>query len=823
MSRPSSLTTESTTPWEAQTFGEALRFLRKRSQLTQDELGRLVGYSREQIARLENGSRLPDLAVVAALFIPALDIKNQPHFTQQLLELAGQTRQQAPGGHTITVTRTLQTSTRHELEIIDETMNQYSLPVPLFPLIGRDEELNELVEVLLQEARLITLVGAPGIGKTRLALELLHSLPSHFKDGVCFISLETAQQPDDVTRIIFEVLALSANTTPSNQVIQSFLSTRQILLVLDNCEHVLESAPLFAEWLSAAPSLKMICTSRTPLDLYGEYIWDVSVLALPNLSALPSLNELMQIASVKLFLARTRAVNNNFKIQDENALSVAALCVALDGLPLAIEIAAARMREMQVQDLLEQILLARQRSHLSSSIFQQNKRNISERHQTLENAIEWSVRLLSVEQKNIFISLGVMTGGCTLEAAEEICGASPNLLHDLASTSLINIQDGRVKLLEPIRAFAHEKLNLEGRSKLIQQRHASHFAKYAQSVFEGIRGEDQAAWLEFARLDHDNFRCALRYAIDIKDSHLAVAIAGGLWWFWYRQGFVREGRKWLDESLRLAVSDELSIIQKQRRATALNGAGSICAELGDFAEAMQYHEEGLLFRRKLQDATGESIVLHNMGLVERSRGRYSESLHLFEEALQFESPDNISGLAMSYTNLGVTALMMYDLTLATLWLERSFELLRDTGFLWETAYTCNVFATVYFELGDLDCAEEMAKTSLELFEKLGDALFSPEPQLMLAKLAYYRKDIQTAHSLCADIMQQYQQMDDQHGVANVLYVLAWLNVDENPVQAFAFFEESQKLRSTSSHFLSPLEQAENQRLKDALAKRMTSS
>jgi predicted ATPase/transcriptional regulator with XRE-family HTH domain len=800
----------------AQTFGEALRFLRKRSHLTQDELGRLVGYSREQIARLERGSRLPDLAVVVALFIPALDIKNQPVFAQRLLELAAQSRQQPPNTHTLTITRTIQTRTHRELEIVNEIVKQYPLPVPLLPLIGRDEELNLLIDVLLQEARLITLVGAPGIGKTRFALEASHRLSPYFKDGVCFVSLETAQRSQDVERVIFEALALSNTSLPMRQAIQSFLSSRQLLLVLDNCEHILEATPMFAEWLSAAASLKILCTSRAPLDLYGEYVWDVATLATPNLSALPSLSDLAQVASVNLFIMRARAANNSFKMQEENALSVAALCIALDGLPLAIEIAAARIRDMQVQDLLKQMLLARQHPHLSSSTLQQNKRNISERHQTLQNAIEWSVRLLSVEHKNIFISLGVMTGGCTLEAAKEVCGASQDSLQSLASTSLVNIQDGRVKLLEPIRVFAHERLCLEGCLQEIQQRHGQYFEGYAQLIFEGIRGEDQEAWLARARLDHDNFRLALQYAMDTNNSHLAVAIAGGLWWFWNRQGFAREGKKWLDESLSLEVSRELSTLQKQRRATALNGAGSICTELGDFVQAMRYHEEGLYLRRELRDVNGEAIVLHNMGLVERSRGKYLEALVLFEEALQFEAPDNISGLAMSYTNLGITAVMMYDLPLAVSWLERSLGLLRDTGFLWEIAYTCNVFATVYFEAGDLDRSEEMAKTSLELFEKFGDALFLPEPRLMLAKLAHARKDMQAARTLCMDILQQYKKMDDQYGVANVLYVLAWLDVDENPARALDLFEESRHLRNTSNHFLSPLEQVEHQRLKDAL-------
>ncbi|HNC09482.1 MAG TPA: tetratricopeptide repeat protein [Anaerolineales bacterium] len=804
-------------PIPAQSFGDALRFLRKRAHLTQDELGRMVGYSREQIARLENGSRLPDLAVIAALFIPALDIGRQSQLSQQLLELAGQTRSTEGMNQRITVSRTVQTRTQRAVEVVSEETPQFHLPAPLFPILGRETELARVTDLLLNEARLVTLIGAPGIGKTRLAIEAAHTLKPYFPDGVCFVGLDSIQQAEDVPATIASVLELSpsAEQLPVS-LIRSFLSSKNILLVLDNCEHVLDAVELFGECLSAAPDLKLLCTSRAALDLYGEYEWELFPLALPNLAHLPEVDELSHIASVRLFIARCRTALPTFSLNIENALSISTLCTVLDGLPLALEIAAARVRDHSVQDVLQQIMAARGNPQLASTPLQQTKRNIAERHQALNHAIAWSFRLLPVEAQNVFARLGVMNGGCTLNAARQVCGAEPENLKQLASASLLRLEEDRVFMLETLRAFAFEQLIREGLADDTRQIHANYFAGYAQEVFNGIRGSEQELWLANARRDHANFRAALRYAIEKEDAHLAVAIAGGLWWFWHRQGHIREGKQWLETSLNLPMLAPMTDEQKRNRATALNGAGSICAELGDFDQAVQYHAEGLNLRRELKDQDGISIVLHNMGLTERSRGNYAASLRLQEEALTHTSLDNIGSLAMSYTNLGLTAAMMYDLPLASQWLQRSVDILNEVDFSWELAYTLNVYANVSFEMKDFQQAGIQARDSLRIFEKLGDAIFSPEPQLMLAKIAHVTGDGSTAYELCSNVLKQYQQMEDQYGVANVLHVLAWLALPDDPEKAQALFDESKDLRGKMNHFLSPLEQEENRRLSLAI-------
>ena len=444
----------------AESFSEALRFLRKQAHLTQDELGRLVGYSREQIARLENGSRLPDLAVIAALFVPALDIQHQPGLVQRLLELAGQMRNASSGTQRITVTRTTQTKTQRVLEIVgQQSSSPYILPSPLFPLIGRTAEINSICDLLLGEARLVTLIGTPGIGKTRLALEVAHTLTNHFAQGVCFAALSSAQSVEDVPSAIATALGITqVADQPIESTIRAHLILHEILLILDNCEHVLEATMLFSEWLAAAPKLKLLCTSRIALDLYGEYEWEVSPLALPDLAHLPALDELNQIASIKLFVARIRAANPTFSLNVDNAISIATLCVVLDGLPLALELAAARMRGMDPGELLLQLASARSRPQLSSTLLQQTKRNIAERHRTLHEAIAWSYRLLTPAQQSAFIRLGVTVGGCTFQAAKTICGTDLVTLQALSAASLIHLEnespDGRVTMLETLRSFA---------------------------------------------------------------------------------------------------------------------------------------------------------------------------------------------------------------------------------------------------------------------------------------------------------------------------------------------------------------------------------
>jgi len=816
-------------------FSEALKYLRKRAHLTQDELGRSVGYSREQIARLENGSRLPDLAVVAALFVSALDIQHQPELTYRLLELAGQTRTASSGGQRITVTRTTQTKTHRALEIISQqSQSPYTLPAPIFPLIGRSVEIDSICNLLLGEARLVTLIGTPGIGKTRLALEVAHTLKNHFAQGACFAALDSAQKNEDVPDAIAAALGITPTANQSIEVaIRAHLAAHELVLVLDNCEHVLEASNLFGELLAAAPKLKLLCTSRIALDLYGEHEWELSPLALPDLAHLPALDELNQISAIQLIAARIRTTSPTFLLNTDNAITIATLCVALDGLPLALELAAARMHEMDPNELLRQIVSARSRSQLSSTLLQQTKRNIAERHRTLHAAVAWSYHLLTPSQQAVFMRLGVIVGGCTLQAAQAICETDLTTLQKLAAASLIHLEaespNGRVTVLETLRSFALEQLISVNLLQSLQHTHAAYFAEYAETVFKEVQGEQQVRWLAQTRLDHDNFRSALRFALEQGDADIAVTIAGGLWWFWYRQGFLREGRQWLEASLRCPINSDLTDSQKRRRAIALNGAGSMACELSEYPASMAWHQEGLALRHELKDQIGIATVLHNMAMVVRCQGEYAHAIQLLEESLtMMQGTSDRSEIVMNLANIGIIAGEMNNLELAQSWLNRALETVDSSEDPWETAFVAVNLAQILFWQRDFKQAEKFAQQSLQIFNELGDMLYLPESQLILAQIAIEQDDFSRAKALCAEVLHHYQEPNDEHGISNVLHVLAWVSLSEDKTRSGAehaakLFTDSNSLREKVGRILSPAEQARNQLLLNALNQRLDHS
>ena len=426
-------------PLPATSFGTALKFLRKRARLTQDELGRAVGYSREQIARLENGSRLPDLTILAALFVPALELQREPLVVARLLELAGTARQTADPAETptrVTVTHTVQKRVALEQTIVeplaplalssslgDTTIQR--LPAPLLPLIGRQAAMAQACTLLGGDARLLTLIGAPGVGKTRLALEIGLRLAPIFAQGAGWVALAALQHDDDLASAVADALAIKRGPDQTAAAaVASYLAARSLLLVLDNFEHLLAAAPLIDAWLVGAPHLKVLCTSRVALDLYGEYELVVPPLTLPDLAGLPPVAELTQIPAIKLFVDRTNAIDHDFRLDAENALAVAGLCVALDGLPLAIELAAARSRSLAPQELLQQLIAARQHYQPTAALLAQTKRNIAERHRTLQAAIAWSYHLLPAAAQIIFARLGVFWGGCTQAMAQAVTGGN---------------------------------------------------------------------------------------------------------------------------------------------------------------------------------------------------------------------------------------------------------------------------------------------------------------------------------------------------------------------------------------------------------------
>jgi predicted ATPase/transcriptional regulator with XRE-family HTH domain len=787
------------------TFPEALRLLRKRARLTQDEMGRAVGYSREQIARLENGSRLPDLAVLAALFVPALFQKQETALVEQFLALAGRTR----SNQQVTITRTRETRVQLASETVAALAEpQHRPPTPLLPLIGRTGEVAELL-ALLGSARLVTVVGAPGIGKSRMALEVANQVLPCFADGVAFAPLADVTAPGDVPYAVLRTLGITPSAgQPAEQAIQAYLAARQLLLVLDNCEHVLESAPLFADWLGRAPRLKLLCTSRVPLDLYGEQEWPLAPLPAPDLASQPDPVVWGQSPALQLLLARVRAADPTFKLSEENLLPLATLCAALDGLPLALELAAVRLRDLPPQAAVQQLLALRGHGQLSSTWLQQSRRNVAERHRTLHAAIEWSVRMLPAGQQKAFLRLGIFAGGGSAETAQAVAEASGATLAALARANLIAFDGQRVTLLETLRAYAAEQLAAAGETEIVQAAHARCFLAWSSELFSGLLGDDQAAWMQQGLADHANCLAALRWALAEGDGATAIALAGNLWWFWYRRGLFDLGQELLQATLQLTTPDLAA------RARALNGLASIHLAHDDYAASLTCHEEGLALRRQLGDALGVATALHNMGLTAYMMGDYGQAIDWLRASID---ADPAADPAQAWANIGVVALDMQDPAQARQWLDQAHEAVMQGPAGWLQAFVLHNLADVLYDQGDLAEAQEMAQAALQRFEALGDSHYLPDPQLLLARIALNLGDIAAAEALCAAALAQYESRGDAVVTASAWLVqaeLAWRT--GRPGEAATRFQRAQSLRSTVKRPMSPRERARYEALSRVL-------
>lgn len=780
------------------TFGPALRYLRKRSRLTQDELGRAVGYSREQIARLENGSRQPDLMVIAALFLPILFSESEQALTQQFLGLATDARRDQQ----ITITHSKKTLVQIVQESLDSAENtsrhRHRPPAALLPLIGRTDEVRDLL-AQLQTARLITLIGAPGIGKTRLALEVATLVQAQFADGVVFVSLAEVIDSADIPIAVQHHCSITPTPqqTPATAV-RDYLTTRHLLLVLDNCEHLLDGATLFGAWLVAAPQLKILCTSRVPLDLYGEYEWSLTTLTAPDPASPHLLAQWAHFPALQLLVARARAVDSTFAVTAENVQPLTALCVALDGLPLALELAAVRLRDYDPAQLVALLLAERGATSLSSAWLQQTKRNIAERHRTLQAAIDWSVRLLPQTAQSSFARLGVFVGGGTAEAASMVAQADEALLTQLAHANLISYESGRIHLLETLRRFAEEQLIANQQIHATKLAHARYFTTFAQSVYGGLLGEDQATWMQRALAENDNCLAALRWALAERDGDMAVALAGGLWWFWTRRGFFALGREMLTAALALDSAD-LNL-----RAIALNGLASFCLAQEDYAANFAYHQAGLALRRQLNDTNGIATVLHNMGLTAYTMGDYAKALAWLKESAAV-SPEGAQAKTSAWSHMGLIAQELQDLAQARHWLELAYE---HTAVGWSQAFVMNYLADVLRESGDFARATELAQASLQLFTEFEDSYYLPDAQMTLAQISADQGAYETALSLAAIVYDQYAARDDPASLAVVVQLQAEIALNLGDVaQAATLFARVLPLRRQVKRALTPREQA----------------
>jgi non-specific serine/threonine protein kinase len=552
-----------------------------------------------------------------------------------------------------------------------------------------------------------------------------------FDDGAVFVSLAPIRDPVLVAPAIAQALDLKeSGGQPLIESLQQHLQTRRLLLLLDNFEQVVDAAPLIVQLLTVSPDLKILITSREALRFPGERLFPVPPLDLPpappsSLTDSGVCKRMQRFAAIRLFVECAQAVRPDFALTATNATAVTAICAHLDGLPLAIELIAARIQRLSPQALFAQL-------NRRFVLYTDGLRGMPDRQQSLSNAIEWSFGLLSVEEQTAFARLGVFVNGWAPAAAQAVAGGSrpgqssplvvPELLVALAGKSLLQSRaadsEPRYSMLETIREYALERLEAGGETDAVRRRHAEYNLELAETAEPHLSGPEQADWLNRLEADHDNLRAALTWGLESGEAALAMRLAGSLFRFWLVRGYLSEGRRWLGQVL---AADQTQALPSAMRSKALNAAGSLAGMQNEMGQAAVYFEESLALQRALGNMAAVASLLNNLGVAARHQGDYRRAGQLMDESLGLSRKlDARAQTARTLNNAGLVATMQGDYDRAKSLLEESLALHREFGDRHGIAGTLHELGRVVLEQADVDRAASLLKESLTLHQELGD-------------------------------------------------------------------------------------------------------
>jgi predicted ATPase/class 3 adenylate cyclase/DNA-binding CsgD family transcriptional regulator len=611
-------------------------------------------------------------------------------------------------------------------------------------IVGRQTELAEIRRQLVGgNVRLLTLTGPGGIGKTHLAIAAAYALEADFVDGFAFVDLSAVQNPTNVIPAVAHALGVvEMGARAAKDSLSAFLADRNTLLVLDNLEQVLDSGADLASILTASPGVRILATSREPLRVRSEYQLRLSPLAVPGLGARAEIDQLRANASVALYVERARSTLSDFEPRDELVRSIGELCARLDGLPLAIELAAAQANVFSAS-----ALVARLDDRLD--VLQPAPRDTPARHQNLRSTIGWSHDLLSLEEQIVFRRLAVFESGCTLEAAVAVCGggAGPNhvvpMLAALVNKSLLTQRaqandEPYFSMLETIRRFAVERLDASTEATDIRSRHARHYLVLAERAHAELRGANQAWWLGVLEREHDNFRAALRLAEATNDAEPGHRLVAALGPFWARRGFVGEARRWFDAILGL---DGRSVTPAAR-VVALEQACYIASLQGDAAAADTWMAEALRLAALSGSPALQAWSIHRAGINSLWRDRQSAETLLIEALALFRSVGEMHGESYALTGLGYLAQARNQLRHAREFHSEALALKRDLGDARDEAISLMCLAVVDYMDGNLTTAEESARQAVKLAWTLGDSWVVSRCLLVCAGLSGARGHVE---------------------------------------------------------------------------------
>jgi predicted ATPase/DNA-binding winged helix-turn-helix (wHTH) protein len=590
-------------------------------------------------------------------------------------------------------------------------------------LIGREKEIGEIENLLLgTNVRMVTLTGIGGTGKTRIAQEIARRMLADFADGVFFVALADIRNPEFVASTVAQIFGVKeAGEKSLIENLKNHFSEKHLLLVVDNFEQVISAAHVLAELLAAAPRLKILATSRALLHLPFEREFVVPPLDLPESGGRIPLPDLSKNESVKLFLERAQNVKSSFSLTGENAASVAEICRRLEGLPLAIELAAARIKILSPAQI-----LSRLENRLK--ILTGGALDLPARQQTMRGAIDWSYDLLDEDEKILFRRLSVFAGGFNVETAEAIVlnlsssGETEidilNIVTALIENSLI-IQketandESRLRMLEVVREFALEKLEASGESLAVRKNHAAFFLALAQEAEQEFFGEQGEIWLKRLEDEHENLRAALLWST-AADAETAANLAGALRNFWILRNHIAEGRKWLETILEQSEAAPLAV-----RLKLINGLGHTAGYQGDLETARKAHEKGLAEGKATNDLRQIALSVRGLGFVAKWKGDIAAAGKFYEEGLAYSRElDDENGIAVSLTTLGDLARMADDYAAARPLFEEALEICKQTGNKQGVVGSLNNLGAVTFGEGDYAAAHSYYAEAINLVRKL---------------------------------------------------------------------------------------------------------
>lgn len=677
----------------------------------------------------------------------------------------------------------------------------HNLPLQLTSFIGREREIAE-VKRLLGTSRLLTLTGAGGSGKTRLALQVASQVVGDYPDGVFFIDLAPITDPSLVLPSVAKSLAVKV--APGEALIEtlkSYLQGKEVLFLLDNFEQVVAAAPLIVDLLVSASDLKILVTSREPLHVQGEQLYQVPPLELPDPARQASVEELSQTEAVALFIERARLVQPDFRLLEVTAPVVAQICSRLDGLPLAIELAAARSSV-----LTPQAMLLRLDTRLK--LLTKGAHDLPARHQTLRSAIEWSYDLLTEDEKQLFRRMAVFQGGRTLEALEAVANFDGKLRVDalegvqsLVDKSLLQQRvakngEPRFVMLETIHEYAKEKLQHSGEAVALQGEHALYFMRLAEEAEPHLRGAKQQEWLDRLDDEHDNIRAALRWATEqgavgnASATEVGLRMAASLWRLWDIRAYHSEGREQLVRFLSASQGQEevVEIIAtteaKAIRAKALNGAGNLAFSQGDYKAARSLHTEALTIRRELGDKLGIAGSQNNLANTVTRLGDYTTARELYEETLAIMTQlGDKHGIAMSLHNLGSVAFAQGDYQRHHALKEESLAISRELGDKFGIAIALeNLGNEALYEEVNPPRARELYEESLRIFGELGNQLRVALSLNNLGRVAFFEGEYARARQLSEMSLEMLEEIGSKPGMPWALDSLGLTALQEGDVE-----------------------------------------